>query len=473
MKRIILSLTLILSIGGALTIGATKAFFSDTETSTANTFTAGAIDLKIDNESYYNGKFSDATSWTEKDLVLEKFFNFIDLKPDDYGEDTISLHVDTNDAYLCANVTLTSNNENGCNEPESEVDQSCGNPGIGEGELAGLVNFLWWADDGDNVLEEGETIINTGNFGQLGVGNSYSLTFADSDKNIWTGTGPIPGNTTKYIGKAWCFGAINSQPLPLGDYDSPAGDNNENDVLGEPEDGGFSCDGSGLGNESQTDTITADVSFEAVQARNNPNFQCKENCRIVEEEINVLENYSFEKPEVTHGAKWEVFETPVDGWTIEWRGDIPPTFGSQNRPALAKLELHENVLGSAYEGDQYSELDSDWGGPNDSGTGEPASITMYQDIQTVAGRPYRIKFAFAARPNTPAADNRVEVKWDGAVVHDTGNVADGNDGIEWQVISVNVVATSNVTRLQFTDLGLANSQGSFIDDIKLYSPVCQ
>ncbi|QQR64440.1 hypothetical protein IPH92_02615 [Candidatus Kaiserbacteria bacterium] len=210
-----------------------------------------------------------------------------------------------------------------------------------------------------------------------------------------------------------------------------------------------------------------------MQARHNANFECTKNCTIVEQPENILENYSFEVPEVTNGKKWDVFQTPVDGWTIEWRGDVLPTFGNQNRPALAKLELHENVLGSAYEGDQYSELDSDWGGPSDSGTGEPASITMYQDIPTVIGRPYRIKFAFAARPNTGSAENRVEVKWGGAVVHDTGNVADNNDGIEWQVITVNVVATSNVTRLQFTDLGTANSQGSFIDDIKLYSPICQ
>ena len=48
---------------GAVVIGATGAFFSDTETSTGNTFTAGAIDLGVDNESYYNGAFNEETSW--------------------------------------------------------------------------------------------------------------------------------------------------------------------------------------------------------------------------------------------------------------------------------------------------------------------------------------------------------------------------------------------------------------------------
>ena len=36
----------------AVVLGATTAFYSDTETSTGNTFTAGAIDLTVDNESY-------------------------------------------------------------------------------------------------------------------------------------------------------------------------------------------------------------------------------------------------------------------------------------------------------------------------------------------------------------------------------------------------------------------------------------
>mgnify|MGYP001578414017 FL=1 len=56
-KRILLSLGMIVFVAAAA-LGATGAFFSDTETSTGNTFTAGAIDLGIDNESYYNGMFN-------------------------------------------------------------------------------------------------------------------------------------------------------------------------------------------------------------------------------------------------------------------------------------------------------------------------------------------------------------------------------------------------------------------------------
>lgn len=275
MQRITLSLAIITILTGAV-IGGTGAFFNDTETSSGNTLGAGSIDLKVDNESYYNGLFNEDTSWEQTDLTIEKFFNFLDLKPGDYGEDTISLHVETNDAYLCADVTLTSNDDNTQTEPESLVDGD----GTTTGELAALVNFLWWADDGDNILEADETVISQGNLGQVGLDNTYPLTLADSDENIWTGVGgPVPGNETLYIGKAWCFGDIDAAPLAQDDGDqgrSPADDNNGNNEAGEPEDGGITCDGSFLGNESQTDSMTADVTFYAEQARHNDAFQCAE-----------------------------------------------------------------------------------------------------------------------------------------------------------------------------------------------------
>ena len=279
MPRIILSLSLITLVIGTLSYGATTAFFSDTETSAANIFTAGAIDLKVDNESYYNGVLNASTTWEVTDLTVQKFFDFGDLKPDDYGEDTISLHVDTNDAYMCANVKLTSNNDNSQTEPEAIVDAN----GTTTGELANLVNFLWWADDGDNVLETNENVISQGPIGALGVGGSTTIALADSNTNIWnatgssTGSGPVPGNTTHFIGKAWCFGTIGVKKISQDASStamSPAGNNNDNSVAGEPEDGGITCVGNALGNESQTDSLTADVTFTVVQSRNNQRYLC-------------------------------------------------------------------------------------------------------------------------------------------------------------------------------------------------------
>src|SRR3989344_6718092 len=118
-KRILIASSMV-AIAIAITIGATGAFFSDDETSRDNIFSAGAIDLQIDNESYYNGEFQENLSWELRDLTIEKFFDFPDLKPGDEGEDTISIHVGSNDAWVCMDVDLTATDENEITEPESE-----------------------------------------------------------------------------------------------------------------------------------------------------------------------------------------------------------------------------------------------------------------------------------------------------------------------------------------------------------------
>ena len=275
MKKILLSLSMI-AVVAIIAVGATGAFFSDTETSTGNTFAAGAIDLQIDNESYYNSAVSTDTSWSLRDLTVEKFFDFSDVKPGDDGEDTISLHVNNNDSWLCADVTLTSDDDNGITEPEREDDDTT--DGDGNGELADNINFIWWADDGDNVLESNETQLPGGSLGALSVGQTAYVALADASRNIWDGSGPIPQNSgTRYIAKAWCLGDIAAAPLPQdGETDvwSPATNNNDDNVVDE-KDGGFTCSGaSDLNNVTQTDSLTADISFRAVQSRNNEGFQC-------------------------------------------------------------------------------------------------------------------------------------------------------------------------------------------------------
>lgn len=256
------------------------AYRGDLNTSSGNTFALGEVDITIDNESYYNGTLNLDTTFSLRDLTIEKFFNFSDAKPNDYGEDTIGVRVELEDTFLCANVTLTSNNENGCNEPEGLVDASCSTPGVGEGELADQIEFMWWADDGDNVFESDETIISEGPIGALTVGVPLTLPLADSNTNIWTGVGgALPVGSELSIGKAWCFGEITPQALLQDGSDNlrnPSLDNDLVDGAGRPEDGGFVCEGEVLNNESQTDSLTADISFNAVQAFGNDGYLCSD-----------------------------------------------------------------------------------------------------------------------------------------------------------------------------------------------------
>ena len=311
MKRIITSISVMVVVIGAV-IGGTTAFFSDTETSRGNNFTAGAIDLKVDNESYYNQNVCTdvnsnpevedwqwqgnspypvpgtecSTSFGLSDLDNGLLFlNFTDLKPDDEGEDTISLHVNNNDAYLCMDMSLTTNDDISSNEPEldtSDPQEDVNN--TWDGELGGLMKMVWWVDDGDNVLEEEETLLSDGVqtvkefFGNEDEGGTFSADLADSSTNVWTGDpGPVTGGQTYYIAKAFCYGDMVLNPLAqdgLG-TDGPLAP----DRVGT----GFTCDGKALGNESQTDGLTMDIAFSAVQARNNPRgYSCTwSHCRLI------------------------------------------------------------------------------------------------------------------------------------------------------------------------------------------------
>ena len=276
MKKILISLAIIAAIS-AILVGATTAFFSDTETSTGNTFTAGAIDLKIDNTSYAidytipnypnpTGALvkSEGTSWELDELDGHLFFDFHDLKPGDLGEDTISIHVDNNNAWACVDVLLTANDDVTCTEPELTDDPDCTEPGEGTGELAEELNFLFWVDDGDNVLEVNELdqILASGPASQVGQG--VQLAIADSVTNNVGGADgePLTGGETYYIGKAWCYGEMSLAAVPTGEGQNPTVNP------------GVTCDGGTVDNASQTDKLMGDVSFYAVQSRNNPNFVC-------------------------------------------------------------------------------------------------------------------------------------------------------------------------------------------------------
>jgi predicted ribosomally synthesized peptide with SipW-like signal peptide len=272
----VVSLMLFVTAAVAVVTG-TTAFLSDTETSVGNTFAAGEIDLKIDNTSYYNGVLNPGTSWELADLDDSQgpgpngeyfFFNFLDLKPDDEGEDTISIHVDTNPAWACMQVSVSNFDDNDCNEPEAgDGDTTCG---PGEGELQEAVNFVWWADDGDNVLEDDETIF----FQPQTLANlELNVVLADSTGGLF-GPEPLQPDQTYYIGKAWCFGELTLDPVPAGQGVDPT-------VAS-----GIICDGSQLDNTTQTDSAEGVVSFEAIQSRNVENFQCFEDprptCELVE-----------------------------------------------------------------------------------------------------------------------------------------------------------------------------------------------
>lgn len=258
---------------GAVAFGASQAFFSDTETSEGNILQAGALDLKIDNTCYYNGQAclegkwvggenegeECSCTWESKDLGEgDVFFDLHDLKPGDWEEDTISLNVD-NPSWVCVDIKTTANDDVTCTEPEQEDELgACKVPGLGLGELADELLFVFWRDDGDNVFEAREEngIITQGLAREVLEGARWAL--ADSEH----GPGSLPAKETVYIGKFFCFGDITLDPVP------------DNEGVDPTVASGFKCDGKSVNNVSQTDLLAGDVVFEAVQARHNEDFLC-------------------------------------------------------------------------------------------------------------------------------------------------------------------------------------------------------
>lgn len=198
--------------------------------------------------------------------------------------------------------------------------------------------------------------------------------------------------------------------------------------------------------------------------------ECVKDC-VPDSGINLVTNGDFETPLVdvnaNSGAKWNVYPSVAGGWTVEWRSDIA-SFGGLNRPDPANLELHRGVLGPAHTGAQYAELDTDWYGPASSQSGEPASVKIYQNLATAPGQKYQISFAFAPRPNTAASENVLEIKWDGVTV-DTITAA-GGGSINWTVYTYQVTASQATAKIEFTDQGIPDSEGTFLDDV-IVNPV--
>jgi hypothetical protein len=210
-------------------------------------FTHKKMDLEIDFAGYYNKAVDghpNAGYWKPRDLSCQDFFNFDDIKPGDWGEGTISLHLKNQDAWGCAIIRPTKNDDRSSNEPELLVDQPDLHGDKWDGELAQHLNFEIWADIckispaklGDNIFQPDCDRLLTSGTGPL---DSIKLPLADSaNPNVFTETmGPLKKDKTYYIGAKWSV----------------------------PED---------TGNIIQTDTYKADIAFFAEQSDGNSNFRC-------------------------------------------------------------------------------------------------------------------------------------------------------------------------------------------------------
>ncbi|MEF8855736.1 MAG: vWA domain-containing protein, partial [Haloarculaceae archaeon] len=86
-----------------------------------------------------------------------------DLKPGDFGELTLSMHLCDNPGYIWLQGELLEAAENGHTEPEAKDDDESGAPDEVSGDVATaevelldeIQTMLWYDEDGDNVYEPG------------------------------------------------------------------------------------------------------------------------------------------------------------------------------------------------------------------------------------------------------------------------------------------------------------------------------
>jgi predicted ribosomally synthesized peptide with SipW-like signal peptide len=145
-KKILISLCIIGAVA-VIAVGATRALFNDTETSSGNIFTAGTLNLQVGN--------NDPAGWN---------FQVSDIKPGDSGSQEVILqNTGSLDGYLHITFANLINDEMGCTEPEGQpegTDTTCDNPGPNQGELAENLDILIYLDENtDNDFDLGTDVL--------------------------------------------------------------------------------------------------------------------------------------------------------------------------------------------------------------------------------------------------------------------------------------------------------------------------
>jgi len=135
MKKILISLAVVVAVA-AIVVGGTIAYFSDTETSTGNTFTAGTIDISV----------NDMNPWNES-------FTLADMKPcyTDYINFRINNDLsDPNPVNIFKKITVTSEATGTVSEPECTEQNGYWTPGtpgscdFTQGDINDLSSVIWY-----------------------------------------------------------------------------------------------------------------------------------------------------------------------------------------------------------------------------------------------------------------------------------------------------------------------------------------
>lgn len=153
MKSKIIVSILVLALVLTAVLGATAAYFSDTGTSTGNTFTAGSLDLKV------NGSDENVRLFNLSDLSPAVF-----VVPDSQPTSRYNIsNTGTIKGYLNIKNIVITTDENGLIGPEIALSDT-----TVRGELGDFLNMRLWVDtDGDGYISTGENQFYNGKISDL------------------------------------------------------------------------------------------------------------------------------------------------------------------------------------------------------------------------------------------------------------------------------------------------------------------
>jgi hypothetical protein len=147
------------------------------------------------------------------------------------------------------------------------------------------------------------------------------------------------------------------------------------------------------------------------------------------------------------------FEAPVIAGSFQLFSSIP---GWGPTGSCGNIEIDRNAFGAAADGNQLVELNT------------TCVNGVSQVVATTPGASYSLAFAFAARPGTTAAQNQMEIRFDGLVVDQLGPRAPAT-GLQWSIHQYEVTATGSSATLTFqgTDPTASHGVGTELDFVSL------
>lgn len=161
---------------------------------------------------------------------------------------------------------------------------------------------------------------------------------------------------------------------------------------------------------------------------------------------NLVRNGSFEDVSPTPGVQtqapgsWSIYNA-IDSW---------------NTTAGSGIEVRNAVAGTASNGSNYVELDSN------------GNSAMAQTILTTVGAYYTLAFDYSGRAGVDASSNGIDVLWNNVLLNLTPITASGiglSDHV-WKTYTFGVVGTGN-DLLSFRAVGTSDSLGGSLDNVKL------